>query len=316
MVEQGYRLEIGGDTGMESSLVSWCVLNNQARIAWDVGEDAVSFDNSLLPETRSELALPLHSRGRVIGAMTIQSQREAAFSKEETAIFQTMADQIAIAVDNARLFKEAQWAKETAEQASREKSAFLANMSRQLRKPLSAILALLNDVLDISRIEAGYIDVQPTTFDVETLIDACLRTVRPLATSEELRLVKEIEVDLPPVFTDEDKVRQILVNLLTNAVVFAEAGSVTVTAHCQDEMLVLAVADTGIGMPEEALDRIFEEFRQVDRGGTPRRHEDTGLGLAISRHLARLLGGDLTVESAVGVGSTFAVHLPLRCEAT
>ena len=237
-------------------------------------------------------------------------------------------------------------AKEAAEAANRAKSAFLANMSHELRTPLNAILGftrlvkrrsegvlpqkqidnldkvlvsadhlleMINAVLDLSKIEAGRMDVQPVAFDVAALVDACLQTVRPMVEVKQLCLVKEDEPDLPPLFTDRDKVRQILMNLLSNAVKFTEAGTITVAVQQRDETLVLAVADTGIGIPEEALGRIFEAFRQVD-DSTTRRHGGTGLGLAISRRLARLLGGDVTVESTVGVGSTFTVALPIRYE--
>jgi PAS domain S-box-containing protein len=238
-------------------------------------------------------------------------------------------------------------AKEAAEAANRAKSVFLANMSHELRTPLNAIIGftrlvkrraqdvlpqeqidnlekvlvsanrlldLINDVLAVSKIEAGKMDVQPAAFDVAALIDACLQMVQPTAESEQLRLMKEIEPDLPPLFSDRDKVRQILMNLLSNAVKFTEAGTITVDARRQGETLALAVADTGIGIPEEASDQIFEAFRQVD-GSTTRRHGGTGLGLSLSRHLARLLGGDVTVESTVGEGSTFTLTLPIRYQA-
>jgi len=235
-------------------------------------------------------------------------------------------------------------AKEAAETANRAKSTFLANMSHELRTPLNAVIGftrlvkrrsqdilpqkqvdnlekvlvsadhlldLINAVLDLSKIEAGRIDIQPVTFEVTELIDTCLETVEPMIESDQVRLMREIEPGLPQLYTDQEKVRQILINLLSNAVKFTEIGTITVTARRQDEMLALAVADTGIGIPEEALGRIFEAFQQLDRSAT-QQHRGTGLGLSISRHLARLLGGDVMVDSAVGVGSTFTLTLPIH----
>jgi CheY-like chemotaxis protein/anti-sigma regulatory factor (Ser/Thr protein kinase) len=154
-------------------------------------------------------------------------------------------------------------------------------------------------------------EVHSSSFALEPLIDLCLRTVEPLVRSERLRLLKDIEPALSPLFTDQDKLKQIVVNLLSNAVKFTEEGTITVSARQRDGQVAIAVSDTGIGIPTDKLGLIFEEFRQVD-SSTTRRYSGTGLGLSISRHLARLLGGDINVQSTFGVGSIFTAIIALR----
>ncbi|MBI3801719.1 MAG: hypothetical protein HY268_32720 [Deltaproteobacteria bacterium] len=243
--------------------------------------------------------------------------------------------------------RELQEVNQQLEAASRHKSEFLARMSHELRTPMNAIigftrlvmrrskevlpkrehenlekvlisaerlLGLINDILDLSKVEAGRMEVHPVSFDLELLIDGCLRTVEPMVKSEKLSLVKEVETDLPALFTDQDRLHQILMNLLSNAIKFTEAGTITVTARCQDRKVTIAVTDTGIGIPADKLELIFEEFHQVDNG-TTRQYSGTGLGLSISRHFTELLGGDITAQSTLGVGSTFTLTIPLRYEA-
>ncbi len=232
----------------------------------------------------------------------------------------------------------------SAEAATRAKSEFLANMSHELRTPMNAIigftrlvmrrsqavlpqrqyenlekilisaehlLTLINTVLDLAKIEAGHMEVRAADCALEPLIDLCLRTVEPLIPNARLRLVKTLDAAVPMVVTDEGKLKQILMNLLSNAVKFTPEGTVTVTTQRHAGMLRLVVSDTGIGIPAEALGLIFGEFRQAN-SSTTREYGGTGLGLSISRHLAHLLGGEITVQSTVGVGSTFTVTLPLR----
>jgi signal transduction histidine kinase len=232
------------------------------------------------------------------------------------------------------------------EEANRLKSQFLANVSHELRTPMNAIIGfsrlvmrktegqipplqhanlqkvlisadhllnLINGLLDLSKIEAGRMDVAAVRFDLRELIQAAAATVEPLLKSERVHFVAEIDPELPPLHTDRDKLKQIILNLLSNAVKFTDEGVIKVAAWRAGDRLKVAVSDTGIGMPPEALGYIFEEFRQVDMSST-RRHGGTGLGLAIVRKLTHLLGGEVTAESEPGKGSTFTVTLPLSLE--
>jgi len=172
------------------------------------------------------------------------------------------------------------------------------------------LLSLINTVLDIAKIEAGRMDVQAANFNINSLIDLCANTATPLL-KPTVRLVKQAQDDLGNIYSDQDKIKQIILNLLSNAAKFTSAGKITLHARRENEMMVVDVSDTGIGITEEALGRIFEEFQQADTS-TTRQYGGTGLGLTISRNLARLLGGDLTVTSQYGKGSTFTLTIPIQ----
>jgi len=173
------------------------------------------------------------------------------------------------------------------------------------------LLALINSVLDLSKIEAGRIEVQPAEVALPAVLEQCLRTVEPLVKPELVDLVKEFDATLPPMYVDEEKLRQIVINLLSNAVKFTQRGSVRLRAQAANGSVAIAVCDTGVGIPPDKLELIFEEFEQADASST-RLYGGTGLGLAIARRLARLMGGDVTADSVVGSGSTFRLTLPLR----
>jgi PAS domain S-box-containing protein len=273
---------------------------------------------------------------------------EVSFSLLEAGDKKFLTGVLRDITERKRVEGELHRARETAEAATQAKSVFLANMSHELRTPMNAIigfsrlvmrrsqdvlpqrqyenlekilisaehlLTLINDILDLSKIEAGHMEIHPVSFQLEPLVDVCLHTLEPMVQNERIRFVKEIEAALPLLTTDQDKVKQILVNLLSNAVKFTTEGTITITARHYDGEITIAVIDTGIGIPAEALEHIFAEFRQVDNS-TTRQYGGTGLGLSISRRLAQLLGGDIIVQSTFGVGSTFTVTLPLHYDAT
>jgi signal transduction histidine kinase len=284
---------------------------------------------------------PLLAEERALGALWVGRRTAGPFSEREIALLKTFADQAVIAIQNVRLFREIQDKSRQLEVASRHKSEFLANMSHELRTPLNAIigftrivmrrskealepkqyenlekilasgenlLALINAVLDLSKVEAGRIEVRPAQVELASVLEQCLRTIEPLVS---VPLVKEFDGALPPMYVDEEKLRQIVMNLLSNAAKFTEQGTIRLRAAANGGSVAITVADTGIGIAADKLGRIFEEFEQADASST-RVYGGTGLGLTIARRLARLMGGDVGVESEPGAGSRFTLTLPLR----
>jgi GAF domain-containing protein/CheY-like chemotaxis protein len=297
---------------------------------------------------RSLLAVPLLSEQRILGVLTVWRQAVGRFPDEVVNLLQTFAGQSALAIQNARLFRELEAKSRELEVASRHKSEFLANMSHELRTPLNAIigysemlqeeahdqhadgfvpdlqrihaagkhlLELINAVLDLSKIEAGKMELYLETFEVFPLLRDVAAVLEPLAQKNANRLEVRCAPDVGVIRADLTKLRQALFNLLSNACKFTERGVVTVdvareTATADgDDSIVFAVRDTGIGIAPEQMARLFEEFGQAD-ASTTRRYGGTGLGLALSRRLCRMMGGDITVASEPGRGSTFTIRLP------
>jgi signal transduction histidine kinase len=180
------------------------------------------------------------------------------------------------------------------------------------------LLELINDILDLSRVEAGHVEINRSDIDAANLAEECLRIVEPLLKSEKVTLIQQIEAELPLLHNDRDKLRQVLINLLSNAVKFTQQGSIRLSIEHREEQhqggsrrsIIFRVSDTGIGIPDDALERVFEEFHQVDSSST-RQYGGTGLGLSIARRLTHLIGGEIGVVSKLGQGSTFTVTLPL-----
>jgi signal transduction histidine kinase len=269
------------------------------------------------------------------------------FEPEVVRLLSTFATQSALAIQNARLFLEIEDKSRQLEVASQHKSEFLANMSHELRTPLNAIigfsevltermfgelnekqdeylkdiyasgqhlLSLINDILDLSKIEAGRMELEPTEFDLPSAIDNAVTLVRERAGRRGITLGREIDSRVGMIRGDERKVKQVVLNLLSNAIKFTpEGGRIDVRAVVNDGTVEVSVIDTGVGIAPEDQETVFDEFRQV--GTADKKVEGTGLGLALSRKFVELHGGRIWVESEVGQGSTFTFTIPVRASA-
>jgi signal transduction histidine kinase len=284
-----------------------------------------------------------------IGTLLIRRDEVRPFTDKQIALLTTFARQAVIAIENVRLFNEIQDKSRQLAEASQHKSQFLANMSHELRTPLNAIigvsemlredaeslnqdlepldrvlgagrhlLALINDILDLSKIEAGRMELHLETFPLMPVIQDVAKTIEPMTTKNGNRLVIDCPVDLGAMHADQTRLRQSLLNLASNANKFTEKGTVTIATHQGQEngraWITFAVADTGIGMTPEQIGKLFQEFSQAS-SSTASKYGGTGLGLVISRRFCQMMGGDITVESEVGRGSTFTIRLPRTVEA-
>jgi signal transduction histidine kinase len=294
---------------------------------------------------RALLAVPLVREERIIGGLVVRRREAGEFSAELVDLLETFAAQSALAIENARLFREIEAKGRQLEAASRHKSEFLANMSHELRTPLNAIigfsevlaermfgdvndkqaeylqdiltsgrhlLSLINDILDLAKVEAGRLELDLGQFHLPTAIDNALTLVRERASRRDITLDVAVDAGVGHVVADERKIRQILLNLLSNAVKFTpEGGRVGVTATPTDGVITIAVSDSGIGIAPGDQEAIFEEFRQVGRDDT-QKQEGTGLGLTLAKKFVELHGGRIWVTSQLGKGSTFTFTLPTR----
>ena len=291
---------------------------------------------------RSVLAVPVLRGDTMVGVLVIRRRSTGTFPPDMAELLQTFATQSALAIVNARLFRELEIKTTELEVAGRHKSEFLASMSHELRTPLNAVigfsevlldrlfgeinerqaeylrdiwnsgrhlLELLNDILDLSKVEAGQMTLEPSTFVVGGALDYALAMVRERATLHAITLTVQVADDVGVVEVDELRFKQVVLNLLSNAVKFTpDGGSVSVSAYREGAELNVTVTDTGIGVPPEDQERIFESFQQGRRGAS--KEEGTGLGLTLSRRIIGLFGGRMWLESTPGEGSTFGFAIP------
>lgn len=341
---RNHRLAVGS-----KSVIGTCTSTGETIVVNDTAHSPIHYPNPLLPDTQSELGLPLKISGKVIGAIDLQSAELNAFPEEETAILQILSDQISVAIDNAKAYAISQEAVEEMRELDRVKSQFLANMSHELRTPLNSVIGfsrvilkgidgpindvqqqditaiynsgmhllnMINEILDLSKIDAGKMELQIEELSISDIINGAITNTSGLVKDKPIELIQKVPADLPMVKADEIRISQVVINLISNAIKFTEKGSITVeaavstTAENKSEMLI-TVTDTGMGIAPEDQAKLFQRFSQVDDSPT-RKTGGTGLGLSICRSLIELHGGRIGLQSSeVGVGSKFFFTLPM-----
>ncbi len=344
---RGHKLAVGS-----RSVVGTVTATGEPFVLNDVLNSPMYYPNPLLPDTRAEMGLPLKLGNTVIGALDMQSKSTNAFGPDDVNVLGILSDQIAIAIENARAYELAQHAVEEMREADRVKSQFLANMSHELRTPLNSIigfsrvilkgidgpvnemqtqdlsaiynsgqhlLTLINEILDFSKLEAGKMELSLSDINVSDMINGAMSTAVGLVKDKPIKLVQVVEPDLPVVRADMTRVRQVLINFLSNAAKFTDEGAITVEARRARSPkgipeVMVTVSDTGPGIADSDRVKLFLPFSQVDDSPT-RKTGGTGLGLSICRSLIEMHGGRIgLLSSVVGQGSIFFFTLPYQEE--
>lgn len=343
MKARGHSLPVN-----DKSIVGKVSLRGEPVVVNNTTVDPVFRPNPLLPDTRAETAIPLRIGNRIIGALDIQSTIVGAFTPDDVGVLQILADQVAIAIDNARSYEVSQQAVREMRDLDRLKTQFLANMSHELRTPLNSIigfsrvilkgidgpvsdlqrqdltaiyssgqhlLGLINDVLDIAKIEAGKMELSFEEVNLADLITSVMSTGQGLVKDKPIQLIRKVDESLPTIRADAMRIRQVMLNLLSNAAKFTEQGEIIVEAHEEPDpygnpQVRVSVADTGPGISQPDQAKLFQAFSQVDDSPT-RKTGGSGLGLAISQQLVNLHGGKIGVHSQLGEGSTFFFTVPV-----
>jgi signal transduction histidine kinase len=335
------RVEVG-----EATLVDLVAAEGVPRVmrAADLGgqDPDAGLVATLQPPVACEMALPLRVRDRMLGVLDLQSLRRDDFGENEKEVYRSLADQISIAIENARAYAVERETVERLRELDRIQSQFLTNMSHALRTPLNSIigfsrvmlkeldgplnemqrtdlsaiydsgrqlLGLINDMLDLSHLQLGVAPFSPGEVDLAEIVEGVMATARALARGKAVKLYEEVPENLPSVFTDGQRVRQVILALLANAVKFTDRGSIHLSVTSKDGQVTISVRDTGMGIPKEELDRVFSDARFGELEGD---RDVPGFGLAISKRVVERLGGQIWVDSVEAVGSTFTFTLPLR----
>lgn len=326
------------------SLVARAARTRKGFIENDVRKIVDFLPHPLLPNTRAEMAIPLLVGGHLIGVLDLQSDQVGYFTDESMLVQRTLASQIAVAVQNASMYAAQVETSSKLRQVDRLKSEFLASMSHELRTPLNSIIGfadvllegldgdlnermeqdvrliresgkhlrdLIGDILDMSKIEAGRMELRYEEIDVRQIANEILATASPLVQEKNLDLILNLGDNVDTITADRTRLRQILWNIMGNAIKFTDKGNITLSMQSDGDWLRIAVQDTGIGIKPDDMNILFEQFRQID-GRLNRRVGGSGLGLPISKKLVELHGGEINVESVPGRGSTFWFTIPVN----